>query len=68
MCLGKETARVLLAHNAKVYLACRPSEKTNAAVEELKTLTGKNDNEALVMGMDLADLGSIKRSVEWFLQ
>lgn len=41
--IGKETARVLLLKGAKVYAACRSEEKATAAINELKSLTGKND-------------------------
>ncbi|KAG6808463.1 hypothetical protein H0H92_004035, partial [Tricholoma furcatifolium] len=61
---GKETAKALLAHNAKVYIAARNKEKTEAAIEDLKAATGK---EAIFLKVDLADLPSIKAGAEEFL-
>lgn len=64
--LGKETARVLLAHNAKVYIGCRSADKAKAAVEELKASTGKT--EIYVVPMDLSNLPTIKAGVDEFLK
>ncbi|KAF9479836.1 NAD(P)-binding protein [Pholiota conissans] len=61
--IGKETAKALLEHNAKVYIAARSSEKATKAIQELKTATGK---EALYLKLDLADLKSVKAAVEEF--
>ncbi|CAK5269920.1 unnamed protein product [Mycena citricolor] len=61
--IGKETTKALLSHNAKVYMAARSEEKVRAAIEELKTATGK---EAVFLQLDLSDLHSIKRAVEEF--
>lgn len=66
--IGKETTRVLLNHNAKVYIACRPSAKTTAAVNELKVLTGKTGSSIVVLPLDLSDLDSIKTAVDTFLR
>jgi len=66
--IGKETARVLLAHNAKVYIACRSAEKAKEAASALKQATGKTDTDLVVLSLDLADLGSIKASVAEFLR
>ncbi|KAF8130198.1 NAD(P)-binding protein [Boletus edulis] len=63
--IGKETARVLLTKNAKVWIACRDVSKGEAALKELKELTGK---DAHLLKLDLANLKSIKQSVEEFLQ
>jgi len=62
--IGKETAKVLLAHNAKVYIAVRNEEKAKSAITELKEQTGK---EAIFLKLDLADLKSIKSSAEEFI-
>ncbi|KAF8130335.1 hypothetical protein EV363DRAFT_1432229 [Boletus edulis] len=63
--IGKETARVLLIKNAKVWIACRDVSKGEAALRELKELTGK---DAHLLKLNLANLRSIKLSVEEFLQ
>ncbi|KAJ7197769.1 hypothetical protein GGX14DRAFT_526004 [Mycena pura] len=63
--VGKETAKALLQHNAKVYIAARSEEKARAAIQDLKSETGK---EAEFLRVDLADLPSIKRAAEEFAQ
>lgn len=62
--IGKETAKALLAHNAKVYVAARSQEKAEVAIKDLKESTGK---EALFLKLDLADLKSVKASAEEYL-
>ncbi|KAK0225543.1 hypothetical protein IW262DRAFT_1456608 [Armillaria fumosa] len=59
--VGKVTAKALLAHNTKVYFACRSKEKARVAIDELRDKTGK---EGLFLQVDFADLNSIKRAVE----
>jgi len=61
--VGKETAKALLAKNAKVYLAARSSEKAQNAIEELKAATGK---EGIFLQLDLADLHAIKQAAAEF--
>ncbi|KAF8956995.1 hypothetical protein BDZ97DRAFT_138376 [Flammula alnicola] len=61
--IGKETAKALLAHNAKVYIAARNSDKGAQAIDDLKKETGK---EAIFLKLDLADLKSIKAAAEEF--
>ncbi|KAG6374110.1 NAD(P)-binding protein [Boletus reticuloceps] len=63
--IGKETARVLLTNNAKVWIACRNVSKGEATLKELKELTGR---DAHLLKLDLANLKSVKQSVEEFLQ
>ncbi|KAJ7782022.1 hypothetical protein DFH07DRAFT_792336 [Mycena maculata] len=63
--VGKETIRVLLNHNAKVYMASRSQSKAKIAIEDLKEQTGK---EALFLQLDLGDLKTIKASADEFLQ
>ncbi|KAF8130316.1 hypothetical protein EV363DRAFT_1335869 [Boletus edulis] len=63
--IGKETARVLLTKNAKVWIACRDVSKGEATLKELKALTGR---DAHLLILDLANLRAIKQSVEEFLQ
>ncbi|KAI0920757.1 hypothetical protein AcW1_005064 [Taiwanofungus camphoratus] len=62
--IGYETVKVLLMHNAKVYMASRTPEKARAAIKDLRKETGK---EALFLRLDLADLRSIKAAAEEFL-
>ncbi|EPT02095.1 NAD-binding protein [Fomitopsis schrenkii] len=62
--IGKETIRVLLEHNAKVYMASRDRKKAEAAIEELKKTTGR---EALFLELNLANLASVRKAAETFL-
>ncbi|KAG6331482.1 hypothetical protein ID866_7606 [Astraeus odoratus] len=62
--IGKETARVLLNKNAKVWIACRDTARGEAALKELKEDTGR---DAHLLKLNLASLRSIKQSVEEFL-
>ncbi|KAH9970071.1 NAD-P-binding protein [Russula compacta] len=62
--VGRETVKVLLNHNAKVYLAARTATKANAAIADLKNETGK---EAIFLQLDLADLSSVRKAAEEFL-
>lgn len=57
--------QALLNHNAKVYIASRNKSKAEAAIEELKTETGR---EAIFLQLDLADLAAIRRAAEEFLR
>ncbi|KZW01101.1 NAD(P)-binding protein [Exidia glandulosa HHB12029] len=61
--IGKETAKALLAHGAKVYVAARSKSKAEAAIADLKAETGK---EAYFLELDLSDLVAVKRSAEVF--
>ncbi|KIL63262.1 hypothetical protein M378DRAFT_79922 [Amanita muscaria Koide BX008] len=62
--IGKEAIKALLSHNAKVYILTRNREKTEAAIAELKELTG---HEAHFITCDLADLKSVKAGAADFL-
>ncbi|KII88597.1 hypothetical protein PLICRDRAFT_54426 [Plicaturopsis crispa FD-325 SS-3] len=64
--VGKVTARALLAHNAKVYIAGRDQSKVQAAIEELKAATGKDS--VFFLKLDLADLNSVKAAAEAFCE
>ncbi|KAF8313598.1 NAD(P)-binding protein [Clavulina sp. PMI_390] len=64
---GKEMARHLLVHGARVYIACRSEDKAKDTVEELKSSTGKADSDIIYVLMDLADLASVKNGVADFL-
>ncbi|KAF9234871.1 hypothetical protein BU15DRAFT_52067 [Melanogaster broomeanus] len=62
--IGKETARVLLTKNAKVWITARSKSKGEATLTELKSNTGR---DAHLLLMDLASLKSIKAAAEEFL-
>ncbi|KJA25648.1 hypothetical protein HYPSUDRAFT_134827 [Hypholoma sublateritium FD-334 SS-4] len=61
--IGRETAKALLDHNAKVYIATYNADKAANTISELKEETG---NEAIFIKLDLADLKSIKAAAEEF--
>ncbi|KAG6374228.1 hypothetical protein JVT61DRAFT_4887 [Boletus reticuloceps] len=61
--IGKETARVLLTKNAKVWITARDQSKGEAVLKELKDATGKDAN---LIVMNLANLKSIKRAADEF--
>ncbi|KAF6745194.1 hypothetical protein DFP72DRAFT_824718 [Ephemerocybe angulata] len=63
--VGKETAKALLNHNAKVYFAARDKERAEQAIKDLKEETGK---EGIFLQLDLSDLPSVKRAAEEFLK
>jgi retinol dehydrogenase-12 len=65
--VGKELAQILYSHNAKVYLAARSAEKTNAAIESIKTAFPNSKGEAIYLHLDLNDLTTIKASANEFL-
>lgn len=56
--------QVLLQKNAKVYIATRNKAKSEAAIAELKTATGK---EAFFLELDLASLASVRKAAADFL-
>ncbi len=57
--------QALLAHNAKVYFACRNETKAREAIAELREATG---NEGIFLPLDLADLRSVKAAAEYFMR
>ncbi|KAF8177007.1 hypothetical protein BJ912DRAFT_692851 [Pholiota molesta] len=62
--VGKETAKALLEHDAKVYVASRNPQKAAQAIMDLEKQTGKT---ALFLKLDLADLKSVKAAAEEFM-
>ncbi|CAE6496769.1 unnamed protein product [Rhizoctonia solani] len=62
--IGKETCKALLNKNAKVYLAARSKSKADEAIEWLKRET--NGKAPIFLELDLANLDSIRKSVEDF--
>ncbi|KAF8128005.1 hypothetical protein EV363DRAFT_1297981 [Boletus edulis] len=61
--IGKETARVLLTKNTKVWITARDQSKGEATLKELKDVTGKDANLIIV---NLANFKSIKGAAEEF--
>ncbi|KAG8791526.1 hypothetical protein FRC12_008952 [Ceratobasidium sp. 428] len=62
--IGKETCKVLLNKNAKVYLAARSKTKANEAIEWLKKET--DGKVAIFLELDLASLASVRKAAEEF--
>ncbi|KZV62189.1 NAD(P)-binding protein [Peniophora sp. CONT] len=62
--IGRETVKVLLQRNAKVYLAARSESKATAAIEELEKETGKT---AIFLKLDLSDLTAVRCAADEFL-
>ncbi|KAH7885820.1 hypothetical protein F5I97DRAFT_1158984 [Phlebopus sp. FC_14] len=62
--IGKETAKGLLAHGAKVYIAARNQSQSEETIRQLKQETG---NEAVFLKLDLANLKAVKAAAEEFL-
>lgn len=61
--LGKESARVLLGKNAKVYIAGRNASGGEQAVKDLTKATGKTP---IFIKLDLANLKAVKAAAEDF--
>ncbi|KAJ7642051.1 NAD-P-binding protein [Roridomyces roridus] len=61
--IGKETAKALLEHNAKVYIAGRSESKCTEAIKDLEAKTGKR---AEFLQLDLTDLAAVKKAAEEF--
>ena len=57
---------MLLSKGAKVYIATRSVEKSQAAIEELKKETGKES--IYFLRVDLSDLVSVKAAAEEFVK
>ncbi|RYP45874.1 hypothetical protein DL768_007831 [Monosporascus sp. mg162] len=65
--VGKELSRMLYSKNAKIYLLARSAEKTNQAVADIKKAVPSSKGAMTFLHLDLADLTSIKGTVERFL-
>ncbi|KAI0747516.1 NAD(P)-binding protein [Fomes fomentarius] len=61
--IGYELVKVLLQHNAKVYLAARSKQKAEAAIASLRRETGK---DPLFLALDLSSLTSVKNAAAEF--
>lgn len=61
--IGKETAKQLARHNAKVYVAARNEEKARAAMADIKQSTGKDTH---FLQLDLGDIVATKKAAAEF--
>lgn len=59
------SVQVLLGRNAKVYISARNQEKGDAAIKDLKNLTGK---DAIFLKVDLGDLKSVKAAAAEYMR
>lgn len=66
--MGKELARILYTKNAKVYIAARSEEKATQAIEDIKRAAPESRGALFFLRLDLADLTTIKPTVQKFLQ
>lgn len=62
--VGKEVARMLYEKNAKVYVAARSQQKSDAAMAEIKKVCPSSTGSLVFQHLDLADLSTIKHSAE----
>lgn len=65
---GKELTRLLYTKNAKIYLMARSEEKTKAAIEDIQKATPESTGSLHYIKLDLADLSTIKPTVQRFLE
>ncbi|KAK4121549.1 NAD(P)-binding protein, partial [Parathielavia appendiculata] len=65
--IGKALAGLLYSRNATVHVATRSEEKANAAINELCAASLSSTGSLTFLHFDLADLGGIKSSVDFFL-
>ncbi|KAK5689112.1 short-chain alcohol dehydrogenase [Elasticomyces elasticus] len=64
---GKELSKILYQKNGTVYVAGRSKEKASAAIDEIRKAYPSSDGHLEFLKVDLADLPTIKGSVEDFL-
>lgn len=65
--IGKDTARMIYAKNAKVYIAARSEEKANKAIEDIKREVPTSTGSLVFLNLDLNDLSIVKRAAKSFL-
>jgi retinol dehydrogenase 12 len=60
-------ARILYSKNASVYMLARSADKTNRAITSIREAVPSSAGKLVYLRLDLADLASIKGTVEQFL-
>jgi NAD(P)-dependent dehydrogenase (short-subunit alcohol dehydrogenase family) len=65
---GKELTRLLYGSNAKIYMMARSEEKTKAVIEDIQKAAPKSTGSLHYVKLDLADLSTIKQTVQRFLE
>ncbi|KAM0443753.1 hypothetical protein ACHAO4_010434 [Trichoderma viride] len=66
--LGKEIAQIVYSRNAKVYMMARNEEKTNKAIDSIKSAVPSSRGELIFLKLDLSDIPSAKAAAEEFLR
>ncbi|KAF2449873.1 NAD(P)-binding protein [Karstenula rhodostoma CBS 690.94] len=66
--IGKEVARMLYSANAKVYITARSEEKSRKAISDIQAAYPSSKGSLVFLHLDLADLSTIKATVEEFLK
>jgi retinol dehydrogenase-12 len=62
--IGLVTARELTRRGARVFIACRSTERAKPAAASIREVTGR---DVELLSLDLGDLGSVRRCAETFL-
>ncbi|KAF3013214.1 hypothetical protein E8E14_005612 [Neopestalotiopsis sp. 37M] len=65
--LGKETARIVYAKNARVYIMARSEKKSLDAIADIKEAVPKSAGELIYLPLDLSDLNKVNESAKQFL-
>ncbi|OKL64712.1 hypothetical protein UA08_00525 [Talaromyces atroroseus] len=65
--IGKEVASVLYSQHARVYVAARSAERAATAIADIEKLYPDSKGSLEFLRLDLADLSTIKGTVEEFL-
>ncbi len=65
--VGKETARILYAKNATVYVAARSEDKMRAAMAEIQASAPDATGALVFVPLDLGDLATVKAAAAAFL-
>ncbi|CAK7198370.1 short-chain alcohol dehydrogenase [Sporothrix eucalyptigena] len=65
--LGKETARILYALNAKVYVAARSLERAQPAIDAIQKAHPNSKGQLVFLQLDLSDLAKVRSSALTFL-
>lgn len=65
--LGKELSGILYSKHAKVFVAARSEAKAYVAIELIRAAHPRSKGDLVYLPLDLADLATIKSSVDAFL-
>jgi retinol dehydrogenase 12 len=63
--IGKVTATALAQQGARVFIACRPSARSDAALADIRTAAP--DRQVELLPLDLGDLASVRQCAQAFL-